>query len=259
MHDMLKEIIEQKRIEVANLQEYKKDILSAYRMRKPKDFKKTLTKPGLSFISEIKRRSPSKGQMADISDPEELLYKYVENGTDAVSVLTDGNFFAGNIEDCANVSDALSESEVAVLRKDFIIDELQVLQSIAAGADATLLIMRVLKRKTMDFINLAKELGITAIVEVHDIEELHDAIVMGAEVIGVNNRNLDTFETDIDTCIKLAEYIPSNYIKIAESGIHTEEDIKRIKEAGYDAVLIGEALVTADDPGVKLRQLRAVK
>lgn len=254
MHDMLKKIIAQKEREVAVLKQQSEIVIT----RKPKDFKKILAKPDLSFITEIKRRSPSKGSLAEIKDPAVLLEQYVDGGADAISVLTDEQFFGGSLADCETVAAKLVNSSVCVLRKDFLIDEKQIAQSIEAGADIILLIVAVLGEKTKAMLDCARMHNVSAIVEVHTTSELELAVKAGAEIIGINNRNLDTFEVDIENCLQLIKRIPDGVFKIAESAIYTEDDISRIKQAGFDAVLIGEALVTAEDPCQKLQILKAV-
>jgi indole-3-glycerol phosphate synthase len=249
---MLKKIMAQKEQEISQLK-----YVAINRM--PKDFKSVLTKKGLSFITEVKRRSPSKGHMADIKDPLQLVAQYVEAGAEAISVLTDQEFFGGSLEDCEQVAADLADSPVCVLRKDFIIDERQIVQSINAGADAVLLIVAVLQDKTKQLLDYANECGVAAIVEVHTEAELQLALQAGAVIIGINNRDLDTFETDIENCLQLIKQIPDSVATIAESALQTADDISRVKAAGFDAVLIGEALVKADDPGKKLQALKAVQ
>lgn len=256
MHNMLKQIIAAKEIEVAQLATQSVDIVTAAKLHKPKDFKKMLSNPGLSFICEIKRKSPSKGVLSSIVNLAELLGDYVEGGTDAVSVLTDSEFFGGSIDDCMQVSEYLAATNICVLRKDFIISEIQILQALASGADAILLIAAVLGSDMNRLLKFAKKHGIAAIVEVHTVAELQAALTIGAEIIGINNRNLDTFATDINNCLELISLVPDYIITIAESAIYSAADIKKITAAGFDAVLIGEALVTAASPKNKLIELK---
>lgn len=247
MHNILNKIIHQKHIEVSNLKN----------KAKLKSFKHAIGGEKLSFIGEIKRKSPSKGKLSPISDPIVLLDAYLEGGISAVSVLTDQHYFSGSITDLKNIATYLDASCTPILRKDFIIDEIQIIESIVAGANAILLIVSVLQEKTRDLLRCAKAFGIDAIIEVHDIDELQFAVDIGAEIIGINNRNLDTFAEDINICLHLAQYIPDGILKIAESSIKTPDDIQKINQAGFDAVLIGEALVTAENPAVKLSQMRS--
>lgn len=264
MHDRLKTIIQQKQLEVAALKaELPEEIPEKIKnfslnTHNKKSFKQALSQPGLAFIGEIKRRSPSKGQLASIADPLVLLDQYRQGGISAVSVLTDELFFGGSLDDLQQVATQLNDSNIAVLRKDFIIDECQFIQSLAYGANCILLIVAVLKERTADLLNKAKELGIDAIVEVHDKAELDLAVSIGAEIIGINNRNLHTFAEDINVCIDLVQYIPQGVVSIAESAIRSAEDIKKVNAAGFDAVLIGEALVRSAKPAETLQQMRAV-
>jgi indole-3-glycerol phosphate synthase len=248
---MLKKIIAEKEKEIQNLVETE---LS----RRPKDFRACLSKPGLSFIAEIKRSSPSKGELSPILNPIHLLEQYLAGGADAVSVLTDETFFGGRLSDCEKISTYLDKSPVCVLRKDFIIDERQISESINAGADVILLIAAILGDKIEFFLKKANEYGISAIVEVHSDNELDLALKFGSDIIGVNNRNLDTFETDLKTSLRLIQRIPDTVLTIAESAIHQEEDIRRLKEAGFNGVLIGEALVTSKNPAAKLKKWKSV-
>lgn len=251
MHNMLKKIIAQKAREITHLEWVEVN-------RVPKDFQSVLAQPGLSFIAEVKRRSPSKGHMAEIKDPLALVKQYVDSGADAISVLTDQEFFGGSLQDCEQVVANLSGSSVCVLRKDFLLDKRQIPQSINAGADVILLIVAVLQEQTEAMLAYAKACGVAAIVEVHTEAELAVALAAGAEIIGINNRDLDTFETDINNCLHLIKQIPDSVLTIAESALHSEDDIRQVVAAGFDAVLIGEALVKADDPGKKLQTLKAV-
>jgi indole-3-glycerol phosphate synthase len=257
MHNMLNKIIAQKHIEVSILKNNAPVLPTPCDLEK--SFKQAISGEQLSFIGEIKRKSPSKGKLSAILDPIALLQAYLEGEISAVSVLTDQPYFSGSIHDLEDIAAYLNQSNqsnIPILRKDFIIDEVQIIESIAAGADAILLIVSVLQDKTRDLLRCAKQLGIDAIVEVHDLDELKFAIDISAEIIGINNRNLDTFEEDINICLHLAQHIPDHILKIAESSIKTPDDIKKINQAGFDAVLIGEALVTAEKPAVILGQMR---
>lgn len=256
MHKLLQEIVNNKRQEVKQLLAASAQITAAAAQQQPKNFKAQLTKQGLAFICEVKRKSPSRGEMAAIVNPAQLIAGYVAGGAAAVSVLTDSKYFAGSLQDCAAAAAQLKGSDVCVLRKEFIVDTLQIDEAIAIGADAILLIVAVLGNKTKQFLDYAKSKGIDAIVEVHTKDELDIAIAAQAEIIGVNNRNLNTFVTDLNNCLTLARYIPAGVVKVAESAIKTAADIKLIADAGYDAVLIGETLVTSTDPGAKLQELR---
>jgi indole-3-glycerol phosphate synthase len=246
MHSILEHIIQQKQIEVSELKH------DANR----KSFKQAIAGHTLSFIGEIKRKSPAKGKLSSILNPIALLQAYLKGDISAVSVLTEKHYFDGSLDDLKQVAAYLNPSSTPVLRKDFILDEVQILESVLAGADAILLIVAVLQDKTRDLLRYANTLKIDVIVEVHDRHELNLAIDIGAEIIGINNRNLTTFEEDMNTCLDLVQHIPGHILKIAESSIKTPEDIKKINQAGFDAVLIGEALVTAENPAITLKHMR---
>jgi len=200
----------------------------------------------LNVIAEIKRKSPSKAALAEIKDPVALARQYVIGGAKAISVLTDQKGFAGSLDDLRAVKAALPN--VPVLRKDFIIDSVQIKESVAAGADAILLIVAVLGSKLGALFQEARSYGLDVLVEVHTKEELDIALDVGADIIGINNRNLDTFEVDIKNSLDLVMSIPEGIVTVAESGISDLNIVRRLQQAGFDAVLIGEALVTADDP-----------
>lgn len=219
-------------------------------------FKNQLQKNGLSVIAEVKRASPSKGDFSEIENPVELATQYVTAGAAAVSVLTDEKFFKGSLDDLHAVSRALNQHDVAILRKDFIVDARQVAEAVVVGASAVLLIVAVLGERLKKFVELCKLHGIDALVEVHDETECAMAIAAGAEIIGINNRNLKTFDVDIETAFLLKSKIPENIITIAESGILNPELAQRYYQAGFDAVLVGEMLVKADDPKILIREMR---
>lgn len=223
-----------------------------------KSLKKALSKPGLSIISEIKRKSPSKGTLRSISDPIALTNEYIKGGASAISVLTDQKYFSGTVEDLALIADRLKHKSAPILRKDFIIDKSQIIESLLCGADAILLIVSALQEKIKALIETAKALGLEVLVEVYDKDELKLALDCGAEIIAVNNRNLKTFDVDINVSLDLIKHIPAHIVKVAASGIHTMDDIKKIKHAGYDAVLIGEALMKSRDPAALITEMRSV-
>jgi indole-3-glycerol phosphate synthase len=213
-----------------------------------KNFKHALRNSTLSIIAEIKRRSPSKGPLASIPDPVSLAKKYIEANANAISILTDKLFFEGSLEDLSQVSKACRENAQPVLRKDFIIDEIQIAQAVMAGADAILCIVAVLGQKTPTIVKHAKAMGIQALVEIHDEKELETALTSGAEVIGVNNRDLTTLDVDPRHALTLIDKIPRDIISIAESGILLPALANEYFCAGFDAVLVGEALVKSADP-----------
>lgn len=216
-------------------------------------FRSALEASGLSVIAEFKRRSPSKGVLRSDWDPIAAARCYADHGAAALSVLTDATFFGGSP---ADLSAARSGVDLPVLRKDFIVDPVQVHESRRADADAVLLIVRALGAERLrELLALCGALGMDALVEVHTREELCDALEAGAEIIGVNNRDLDTFEVRLETALRLRSLIPSDRIAVAESGIRRREDAARLDAAGFDAILVGETLMTAADPGSKLREL----
>ncbi|MDP2497816.1 MAG: indole-3-glycerol phosphate synthase TrpC [Candidatus Palauibacterales bacterium] len=195
----------------------------------------------VSVIAEFKRRSPSAGDLAADADPVRVGEAYRRGGAAALSVLTDGPHFGGRLEDLRAAREA---SGLPVLRKDFIIDPLQVLESRGAGADAVLLIVRALDRAGLgELLEATRELGMDALVEVHDREELEAAVEAGAGVIGVNARDLSTFEIDLERCEELVARVPGDRVAVAESGIGGPDDVARMGRAGADAVLVGSTLM----------------
>ena len=184
-----------------------------------KTFKKALRSVRLAIIAEIKRKSPSKGLLSPILDPVSLAMQYIEGGANAISVLTDETFFGGTLQDLSSVASALEKTTCPVLRKDFIIHEIQIAEAIAMGADAILCIVAVLGKNTKTLLAQAKTMEIDVLVEVHNHEELDIALESGADIIGVNNRNLSTLQIDTECAFRLVEHIPPHIIKVAESGI----------------------------------------
>jgi indole-3-glycerol phosphate synthase len=253
--DFLRTIVARKQDEVA--ERTKRAPLEALRDRplpEVRNFAAALRRPGLSAIAEIKRKSPSKGPLREDLDPCEIARSYEDNGAAAISVLTDREFFGGDPDDLTKVKQAVS---LPVLRKDFIIHPYQLHESRSMGADAALLIVRILSSAQLtEYVALARELGLATLVEVHDEHELDQAVQSEAQIVGVNNRNLDTFDVSLETALRLRPRIPAHRTAVAESGIHTREDVARLEQAGYDAFLVGESLTTAADPGTKLRELR---
>jgi indole-3-glycerol phosphate synthase len=217
----------------------------------PSGFSRALQGEGLSVIAEIKRASPLKGALNLDLDAAPLARSYAKGGAVAISVLTEPERFKGSIEDMQ----AAKEAGLPVLRKDFIIEPFQVLESRAAGADAVLLIARALGEEFDGLASSCSALGMDALVEVHDEIELERALGAGATLIGVNHRNLATFEVDPDRTRKLAPLVPDEVTLVALSGVSLREEMVELSDAGADAVLIGETLVTAADPVAKLREL----
>lgn len=235
------------------------DLLAAARAAPaPRPFRDALGDghPGgtLAVIAEVKRRSPSKGDLAPGLDAGVVAKAYQDAGAAAVSVLTDAEYFGGSATD---VADARNACTLPVLRKDFTVDERDVYDARAMGADAVLLIVAALSDAELArFRSMAADLGMAALVEVHDDAELARAVDAGADLVGVNQRDLRTFDVDRARAVRLASLIPSGIVKVAESGITGAADLQDLTAAGYDAVLVGERLVTAADPGDALKELR---
>ena len=210
---------------------------------------------GVSVIAEVKRASPSKGPLAPDLDPAALASAYERGGAAAVSVLTDSEFFTGSPED---LHQARAAVELPVLRKDFTVAAADVLDARIMGADALLLIAAALSSSELaEFLAVAKSVGLDALVEVHDEEEAGLALEAGATLVGVNQRDLVTFEVDTRRAARVAAVLPSGVVRVAESGITSAEDIKPLADAGFDAVLVGESLVRSADPEAAVRALRA--
>jgi indole-3-glycerol phosphate synthase len=206
----------------------------------------------LNVIAECKRRSPSRGVLREDYDVVGLARSYEAAGAAAVSVLTEPSFFDGSLGHLREVRDAVA---LPLLRKDFVVDEYQIDEARAAGADAVLLIVAVLGRELEAFLRRSDRGGLAALVEVHDEQELQRSIDAGARIIGVNARDLRTMRVDPETCIELAARVPSDIVAVAESGIRTPSDIARLRAAGYAAFLVGEQLVRSPDPARALWEL----
>ena len=206
-----------------------------------------------AIIAEIKKASPSKGLLARDFDPVRMAVQYEAGGASALSVLTDEAFFQGSL---ADLQAARAATSLPALRKDFTLGRADVLQAAAGGADAILLIAAILSdRELRDLRESAARYRIAALVEVHDEAELDRAVDSGAEIIGVNNRDLTTFEVSLDTSLRLAERVPAGVIKVSESGIRSADDVARLRNAGYHAFLVGEHLMKSHDPATALRAL----
>ena len=216
----------------------------------------SLRRERVAIISEIKKASPAKGVLTATFDARALVAAYVENGASAISVLTNVDHFQGSIDHLETARRVAYPARIPILRKDFIFDAYQIYESRAHGADFILLIAAMLDSAHMsDLHGLAQDLGMQCLVEVHDERELETVLSIDAEIVGINNRDLRTFQTDIETTERLAPLVPPDRIIVSESGISTATHVRRVREAGVHAVLIGEALVTSDDPGTKLREL----
>jgi len=212
--------------------------------------------PGLSVIAEVKRRSPSKGHLAEIADPAALASAYAAGGADAISVLTEQRRFDGSLDDLRAVRAAVP---TPLLRKDFIVTEYQVLEARAAGADLVLLIVAALDDATLRGLHdLARGWGLSVLVEVHDEDEAERAVAIGAQLIGVNARNLKTLEVHPEVFGRIAAGLPEDVVKVAESGITGVEDAARYAAEGADVVLVGEALVKNGDPTAAVAAMRAI-
>jgi indole-3-glycerol phosphate synthase len=210
---------------------------------------------GVSLIAEIKQTSPSKGVLTDHFDPLKLAGLYSENGAAAISILTDEPFFQGHLKYLDLVR--RNYPRMPLLRKDFVIHPYQVYEARAHGADAILLIAAVLPPGDLrSLLSLSRTLGMAALVETHNREELDAALSARPTIVGINNRNLNDFSVDIETCLSLRGLVPAGTCCVSESGIHTAADMRRMAAARMDAVLVGEALITADDPAGKIKELR---
>jgi len=220
----------------------------------PRPFAAALARPGrIGVIAEYKRRSPSRGAIREDLAPADVARRYERGGAAALSILTDEPHFGGTL---AHLVEARGATRLPVLRKDFTVDPWQVWEARAAAADAVLMIVAALTDADLrTLLATAREAGLAALVEVHDRAELERAIGAGATVVGVNNRDLRTLEVSLETALALSEAIPDDVVAVAESGIRSGDDVRRLRAAGFDAVLIGEHLMTAPDPGEALRRL----
>jgi indole-3-glycerol phosphate synthase len=221
--------------------------------RKPLDFTSALRGNGIKLIAEVKKASPSRGLLCPDFQPVALAQTYAQNGAAAISVLTESKYFQGRLEYLAAIRKAVS---IPLLRKDFIFETYQIYESAAFSADAILLITAILNyEKLQELLELCNELHLQCLVEVHNEEELVNALLAGAEIIGINNRNLNTFEVDTSVTRRLRLLVPEGVTVVSESGISNKDDIKKMRECKVDAVLVGEALVTAPDIPGKMREL----
>ncbi len=218
-------------------------------------FKEALKKSGLSVISEVKKASPSKGVIAKDFRPVEIAIAYEDAGAAAISCLTEEHYFKGGSKYFADIR---AKVDIPMLRKDFIFDEYQIYEAKVLGADAILLIAAILsEEKIKEFYDLAKSLEIDCLVEVHNEKELKKVVAYGCDIIGINNRNLKTFDVDLNTTSKLAPLIPYEAVLVSESGMKDENDMKNVKEQGADAVLIGETFMRSDNIKETMKQLRS--
>jgi len=251
----LEEILVVKREEIERLRARAKELERQARARTDfRDFRAALQQSDdkLGVIAEVKKASPSAGVIAESFDPIEIAKDYERGGANAISVLTDTKFFQGKLQDLADVRRAVS---VPLLRKDFILDEIQIAESAANGADAILLIVAALDQKELlDLLDAAATYRLDALVEVHTREELKRALDAGAKIVGINNRDLTTFDVDLAVTEQLCRDVPDEIVLVGESGIKTPKDVARVKACGVDAVLVGEALMRGE---ISIQQLRA--
>ncbi len=256
---MLDEIVEktkqrvEKAKEIIPLDELK-DEVSKLEINDDFPFKKALSGEDIAIIAEVKKASPSKGLIAEDFDYLKIAKEYEEAGASAISVLTEPYFFQGDDDYLKEIAEAV---DIPVLRKDFVVDEYMIWEAKLLGASAVLLIVSILDIVQLKkYLDLAHDLGLSAIVETHDGDEIMRAMTVGAEIIGVNNRNLNDFTVDIENSISLRRCVGEDVIFISESGIKTKEDVTRLKENNVDAVLIGETLMKSDDKKAMILELK---
>jgi len=260
MPTKLEEIVATTRRRVANSRRTAdlRDLEKRAQERTPRGFRKALEtngRNGIAIIAELKKASPSKGLIRADFNPESLASDLASAGATALSVLTDEEYFQGSLE---NLRIASNATKIPCLRKDFMVDEFQLLEACAYHADAILLIVAALSQtELVGLTMLGREYGLDVLCEVHDATELDRAINAGCNLIGVNSRNLHTFNVDLSTAFELAERMPKNVISVAESGIHSGAEIAKLHSAGFQAFLIGESLMKAESPGNALRTLIA--
>jgi indole-3-glycerol phosphate synthase len=255
--DILTRIVEHKRAELAQapVPRAEWELQGQNTLSARRDFRAALLARRPAIIAEIKKASPSKGVLAAEFDPAKLALRYEQGGAAALSVLTDQKFFQGSLADLAA---ARAATALPALRKDFTIGEYHVAEAAAHGADAILLIAAILTTQQLrDLRKFASQFHMASLVEVHDSDDLARALDSGAQILGVNNRNLHTFQVSLETSLKLAEHIPPGILKVSESGIESAGDIRLLQTAGFDAFLIGERLMKASNPTEALRALTA--
>jgi indole-3-glycerol phosphate synthase len=252
----LEEIVADKRAEVEQLRIHKAMLWKkATAPREFRGFEAALRRSDeqMAIIAEVKKASPSAGLIADSFDPGKIAANYEQQGAEAISVLTDKKFFLGSLSDLIIVRDAVS---LPVLRKDFVVDGLQIVEAAAAGADAVLLIVAILTQNDLlSLLELTAEYHLDAVIEIHSTEELHRAVDVGAKIIGINNRDLATFEVDLSVTEQLSELVPENITLVSESGFKTVDDVRRAHRCGVDAILVGESLMRES---ITIEELRAI-
>jgi indole-3-glycerol phosphate synthase len=252
--DILDAIVASKRGEIAGLRPLRARMeRDAAHAPAPRAFREALVRDRVAVIAEVKRRSPGAGEIRPRLSPAEWARRYRRAGAAAMSVLTDGPFFGGSLTDLRAARGAV---DLPLLRKDFTLDPIQVLEARGAGADAVLLIVRILDDRALRLLREeAEALGMAALVEVHGAGELERALESGASLVGINNRDLTTFDTDLAVTEGLLEYLPDDGVVVSESGIATGEDVARLGAAGVHGVLVGEAILRAEDPSARVREL----
>jgi len=257
MHSRLAEILAEKCKEVDRLKKGEVPRNRDNDVPPIRDFKGAISRSDrINLIAEIKFASPSAGIIREKSDPITIGQIYEEAGAAAISLLTDKTFFRGDPDHLPRLKESIS---LPILRKDFIIDEIQVRESFLLGADAILLIAHILSRqKLKGLLGMCQRLGMTALTEVHDRNDLNKAIDCKADIIGINNRDLDTFKVDLTTTLRLAPLVPGGHIIVSESGINNSDDILVLKEAGVQAILVGTALMKSEDIEKKAKGLAGV-
>ena len=254
MHNRLREILDHKRSEVEDLRRRGMPAERIDGLPPIRDFKAAVFRPGrIRLIAEIKSASPSAGLIRKDIDPCAIGRIYENAGAAAISFLTDHRFFGGSLEELPRLKKTVS---LPILRKEFIIDPIQVKESFLYGADAVLLITRILSKERLnELLGLSKELGLASLTEVHDAQDLERAVDCGAEIIGINNRNLDTFEIDLQTTLDLAPRVPRHCLIISESGIAHPEDVQRFRGTGIHAILVGTSIIKSKDMAGTVRGL----
>ena len=254
MNSRLTEILDEKRKEVDRLKKRGVSTNRGNNVPPIRDFKGAISVPNkIGLIAEIKFASPSAGIIREKADPLTIGQMYEKAGAAAISLLTDKRFFRGDLKHLPRLKKAVS---LPILRKDFILDGIQVIESFLCGADAVLLIARILSRQQLkELLDTCEELGLAALTEIHDKDDLERAIECGAEIIGINNRNLDTFEVNLNTSLELAPLVPDKHIVVSESGIRSGRDIRLLMRSGVRAVLVGSLIMKSDDVAGKVREL----
>lgn len=255
MANFLKEIVKYKResIEASKRKFPEEKIVSSISPLKGSPFKRAISKPGLNLIAEIKKASPSKGVICKDFSPVRIALDYKKAKADCLSVLTEDKYFLGNINFIREIKKRVN---LPILRKDFIIDRYQIFETLYFGADSILLIAKILSlKKIKEFLKISNKIGLDCILEVNDREDLKIALRTDAEIIGINNRNLNNFKVDLNTTKRLFPLVPKDKITISESGVRTKSEIKFLKDLGVNAVLIGETLLKSKDIFEKIKNL----